>query len=81
MRGITFLLLSVTLCGGCLTPVTSRLDAVNCQLAHTNEELEAANQKLQTISAELQQAEKDLDVANQHLQKMESKLGGLVPWR
>ena len=81
MGGISCLLLLACLCGGCLTPVTSRLDAAVrlSSWAHTNEEMEAANQKLQAITVELQQAEKDLDVANQHLLKMETKLGGLVP--
>jgi peptidoglycan hydrolase CwlO-like protein len=58
---------------GCLSPLTDRLDAVNQQLAHTNQQLDAMNAKLQKLD-ELDAMNKQLDSVNQQLVKTNAKL-------
>jgi uncharacterized protein involved in exopolysaccharide biosynthesis len=83
MKSKLAVMLVLCLAGGCLSPITDRLDTVNQQLAHTNQLLEAVNAKLESVdqrlgstNAKLEGVENRLTVTNAKLEGVDQKLAG-----
>ena len=66
-----FILPLVLLCsGGCLAPVTRRLDTTNQEIATTNAQLAEANQRLASTEAKLDEANRRIGVIDTAIEKL-----------
>ena len=68
-------------CLGCLSPVTSRLDDINEQLAGTNQRLDDVSQKLDETNRRLDNVSQKLDETNRRLAQVDKRLATLTGGR
>ncbi len=59
---------------GCLTPVTRRLDRMNCQLQTTNQQLGAVNDRLDAANCKLQETNQRLGTVEEQLRDTNKRL-------